>query len=93
MQKTDYGPYWTIDRAKEELPDWQSFVNSSCNYCNSEWYCPTLCILLEKAQTLDFSLIQQAYFRNAGDLSKVWRYIRRKYKIEQEKKENVRRYL
>lgn len=81
-----YPDHWTLEYVKtEELPDWDSFVIFACNNCKSEWYCPSYCYLLEKATKIDFSLIQQAYFRNGGDPVAVFRYIRRKYKTELEK--------
>lgn len=37
-------------KAKTEIPNIQTFLSRACDCCNNEWYCPTHCDLLEKAQ-------------------------------------------
>ena len=76
---------WSLERVQEEISTFEEFTIFCCNRCKMDWFCPSSCTSLRKAETLDFSLIQQAYFRNNGDLSKVFRYIRRKYKERKDK--------
>ena len=62
--------------AQAEIIDFSTFCRISCNSCNSEWYCPSYCDVLEKASKMDFDLIIRAYARNDGDMQKVFRYIK-----------------
>lgn len=67
----------TVDEAKKEIGDTvEAFCKEACNLCNSEWYCPTHCDLLEKAKQLEFNRILKCYARNDGDMRKVFRYVR-----------------
>lgn len=67
----------TIEQVKKEIPDMEAFCGMACNACNSDWYCPDYCIVLQKAFKMDFEKIQKSYARNDGDWSKVCRYIKR----------------
>lgn len=67
----------TIEEAKEEIPNFDSFVSMSCGSCiGNDWYCPKLCEDLEKAERMPFEKIQKAYARHDGDLQGVFRYIK-----------------
>ena len=66
----------TYEQAKAELMDFEGFCHLSCNSCNSDWYCPTYCNVLEKASKMDFDLIIKCYARNDGEMWKVFRYIK-----------------
>lgn len=66
----------TIEEAREEIPDIDSFRTHCCNQCTTnDWYCPSDCEMLEKARKLDFERILKSYARNDGDLTKVSHYI------------------
>lgn len=68
----------TIEEAREEIPDIDTFCRHCCNRCTTnDWYCPSDCNMLEKARKLDFDRILKCYARNDGDLNKVFRYIKR----------------
>lgn len=54
----------------------------ACVSCKSEWYCPTHCEWLEKAEKMPFEKIQKAYVRNEGDMRKVYRYVKN-YKMKE----------
>lgn len=67
----------TIEQAREEMPNIDYFLSSVCVICTAnDWYCPTYCHDLEKAQRMPFEKIQKAYARHDGELWKVMRYIR-----------------
>lgn len=67
----------TVDAAKKEIPTIEMFLATACGCCTSnDWYCPSYCDVLEKAQRIPFEKIQQAYARHDGDMRKVDRYIR-----------------
>ena len=66
----------TYEQAKDELTNFEGFCHIACNSCNSEWYCPTYCDVLEKAKKMDFDLIIKSYARNGGEMWKVFRYIK-----------------
>lgn len=69
----------TLEEAKQEIPDFKSFCKLACNNCTSnDWYCPTLCITLKNAYRLNYEDILKCYARNDGDMTKVFRYIKRK---------------
>lgn len=63
-------------KAKTEIPNIQTFLSRACNCCDNEWYCPTHCDLLEKAQKIPFYRIVKCYQRHDGDMKKVFRYIK-----------------
>lgn len=66
-----------LEQAKKELPDFASFCSMMCNcWCRCDWYCPTPCKEIEKAEKIDFERIQNCYARHDGDMTKVVRYIR-----------------
>ncbi len=68
----------TVERAREEIPDFKAFAHAVCTCgCGHDWYCPTYCDTLEKAEQMDFVRILKSYARNDGDLDKVCRYIKR----------------
>ena len=56
--------------------NFEEFAHESCLYCSNDWYCPSYCDVLEKAQKMDFELIRKKYIEYDGDLEKVWRYIK-----------------
>lgn len=66
----------TCEEAKAEIIDFPTFCRISCNSCNSDWYCPSYCDVLEKASKMNFDLIIKAYARNDGEMYKVFRYIK-----------------
>ena len=67
----------TLQRAKEEIPTIEIFLEKSCNNCSAnDWYCPSYCLGLEKAKKMPFEKIQQIYAKWDGDLVKVHRYIK-----------------
>ena len=66
----------TYEKAKEELKDIDSFCHAACIACNNEWFCPSYCDMLLKAEKLDFDRIVKCYARHDGDMSKVFRYIK-----------------
>lgn len=63
------------------IDNFQELVRIICIYCNSEWYCPNDCDVLNKARKIPFEKIQKAYERNDKDVSKLIRYIKR-YRIK-----------
>ena len=63
------------------IGNFQELVRIICIYCNSEWYCPNYCDVLNKARKITFEKIQKAYERNDKDVSKLIRYIKR-YRIK-----------
>ena len=65
----------TVEEAKAEIPDIDAFCYWGCVHCNSEWFCPTYCDLLEKARRIPFNRILECYARHEGDVVKVFRYI------------------
>ena len=67
----------TLDKAKEELPDFKWLRHTMCNNCTAnDWYCPDDCVMLEQAKRIPFEKIQKAYARHDGELWKVARYIK-----------------
>lgn len=66
----------TVEEAKVEIPDIDAFCRWGCVHCNSEWYCPTYCDLLEKAKRIPFNRILECYARHEGDPVKVFNYIK-----------------
>ncbi len=67
----------TVEQAREEIPDIDTFCRLCCNCCTvNGWYCPTECGVLQKARKLDFERIIKCYAKHDGDLQKVNRYIR-----------------
>ena len=66
----------TVEEARKEIPNIDSFCHLACNWCRSEWYCPTYCDYLEKARKLDFERILKCYAKHDGDINKVCRYIK-----------------
>lgn len=68
----------SYEQALAELGDIDSFCRQVCISCSAnDWFCPTDCAELEKAQRMDFDRIVWSYARNDGDLRKVMRYIAR----------------
>lgn len=67
----------TREQAKEEIPNFDSFVHITCVNCANDWFCPTLCEALEKAKRLPLEKIQKAYARHDGDMLEVFRYIQK----------------
>jgi hypothetical protein len=68
----------TIEEAKEEIPTIESFLHFSCDCCTAnDWYCPSYCLDLEKAQKIPFEKIQQAYAKYDGDPVKLCSYIKK----------------
>lgn len=68
----------TIEEAKREIPDFNTFQKEACNRCTAnDWYCPSLCKMLLKAQKLDYNRILKCYARHGGEIWKVFRWIKR----------------
>lgn len=65
----------TIEEAKKDIPDFDSFCYQACHRCNNDWYCPSYRDVL-KAERMDFNRILKCYARHDGDLEKVWRWIK-----------------
>ena len=65
----------TLEEAKQEIPDFNTFANEFCNACTSDTYCSFYCDTLRKAECI-FDRVQQAYARHDGDIMKVDRYIK-----------------
>lgn len=73
----------TISEAKNDIKDIEQFRNSVCMSCTAnDWFCPSYCNILEKAERIDFNKILKSYARNDGDIWKVIRYIHRYKEIE-----------
>lgn len=67
----------TIEEAKEECPTFDFFISDACCQCTAnDWYCPSLCHDLKKAERMPFEKIQAAYARHDGDMKKIFRYIK-----------------
>lgn len=67
----------TIEEAKKDIPDFDSFRYQACFCCNNEWYCPSYCDALEKAERMDFNRILKCYAQNGGEMYKVLRWLKR----------------
>ena len=65
----------TLEEAKQEIPDFNTFANEFCNACTSDSYCSFYCDTLKKAECI-FDRVQSAYARHNGDILKVDRYIK-----------------
>lgn len=65
----------TINKAKEEIPNFDAFKHEACNTCNNDYYCPSPCEMLIKAEQIDFERILKCYARHDGDWRKIARYI------------------
>lgn len=65
----------TVEEAKQEIPDIDTFCGHACDSCNNDWYCPSYCDLLIKAHKIPFENILNCYARHDGDMYKVFRYI------------------
>lgn len=65
----------TLEEAKQEIPDFDTFANEFCNACTSDTYCSFYCDTLKKAEKM-FDRVQQAYARHDGYIVKVDRYIK-----------------
>jgi hypothetical protein len=69
----------TLEEAKEECPTIDYFIQTACDCCTAnDWYCPSLCHDLEKAERIPFEKIQAAYARHDGDMKKVFNYIKQR---------------
>lgn len=67
----------TLEQAKEELCDIDTFCKIACDNCTAnDYYCPSECEMLKKARTLDFDRIIKCFANNDGDLYKVFAYIK-----------------
>lgn len=59
------------------MPNIEYFLESVCGTCTAnDWYCPSYCHDLEKAQQMPFEKIQAAYARHDGEIWKIMRYIK-----------------
>ena len=65
----------TLEKAKQEIPDFDTFANEFCNACTSDTYCSFYCDTLKKAERI-FDRVLIAYARHNGDMVKVDRYIK-----------------
>ena len=67
----------TIEEAKEEIPTMEYFLEWACGCCTAnDWYCPSYCNTLLKAQRMPFEKILKSFARNDGDIRKVCQYIK-----------------
>lgn len=67
----------TIEEAREEILDINSFCSQCCDCCTgNDWYCPSECEMLTKSRKLNFARILKCYARHCGDLNKVEQYIK-----------------
>jgi hypothetical protein len=66
----------TLEEAKQEIPDFDTFANEFCNACTSDAYCSFYCDTLKKAERI-FDRVQVAYARHDGDMVKVDQYIKK----------------
>ena len=66
----------TIEEAKKDIPDLDSFCYQACHSCNNDWYCPSYCDILKKARQMDFNRILKRYARNDGEMYKVLRWLK-----------------
>lgn len=67
----------TIDEAKEQISTFERFAEETCINCvANDWYCPSYCPELEKAQRIPFNIIQEQYAKYDGDPVKMHRYIK-----------------
>lgn len=67
----------TVDEVKHEIPDFEIFASICCDFCKAEAYCPSYCKELEKAKLMPYDKILLKYAEYDGDLTKVWKYIKR----------------
>ena len=67
----------TEQQAREEISTIDDFCQCCCDSCTAnDYYCPSECVVLQKARKLDFDRIVKCYAEHDGDLNKVCRYIR-----------------
>lgn len=64
-----------LDKAKQEIPDFDTFAKKYCNACMHDIFCSFYCNTLDKAERI-FDRVLKAYARHDGDLVKVERYIK-----------------
>lgn len=67
----------TIEEAKKDIPDFDSFCKAACEWCGNDWFCRCYCDTLCKAQGLDFNSILECYARNDGEMYKVLRWLKK----------------
>ena len=60
----------TIEEAKKDIPYFDSFCRQACLCCDNEWYCPTYCNVLEKAERMDFNRILKCYVENGREITR-----------------------
>jgi len=65
----------TLEEAKQECVDFDTFASEFCCACTAEDFCPSYCNTLIKAERI-FDRVLEAYARHDGDMRKVDRYIR-----------------
>ena len=68
----------TLEEAKREIPSFESFQKLTCDMCSNDWYCPSYCNYLEKAEKMDFDEIQKKFAQHDGDMKNVFGFIKRK---------------
>lgn len=66
----------TLEEAKKEIPDFESFAKASCTNCvANDWYCPSYCNDLEKAQRI-FDRVQMMYAKYDGDMYRIGKWLK-----------------
>lgn len=65
----------TLDEAKQEIPDFDTFATKYCDMCMHDAFCDFYCYTIAKAERI-FDRVQKAYARHDGDMVKVERYIK-----------------
>ena len=66
-----------LKEAREDIGcSFEEFKHIACVFCNNDWYCPSPCEMLLKAEKIDYDRILKCYARHEGDWYKVFRYIK-----------------
>lgn len=65
----------TIEKAKQEIPDFDTFATKYCDMCMHDVFCDFYCCTIAKAERI-FDHVQKVYARHNGDMAKVERYIK-----------------
>ena len=67
----------TIEEAREEIPTFEVFAKELCINCvANDWYCPTYCDDLTKAQRI-FDRVQMMYAKYDGDMYRIGKWLKR----------------
>lgn len=65
---------------KNNCPEtFEDFIGLCCLNCTAnDYYCPTICSMLEKAKEIPFDKIQSKYIQHDGDIVKILKWIKNK---------------